>query len=150
MQKILPPILFLALIPPMLVLPFVNLQILKTVHNFGLPYWEIGICATLGLVLLIGARLQFKRANAEIMTFGQPQNLVTTGFFRVSRNPMYLGFLILLIAVALYINLWQALIAPVIFFLVANYWYIPYEEEASMEAFGSSYRAYKEKVRRWI
>lgn len=150
MQKFLPPFMFLALIPPMAALSYFNLEVLRILHQTGVPYWEIGICTGIGFALLIGARVQFKRANAEIMTFATPRNLVTTGLFRFSRNPMYLGFLILLIAIALYINLWQALIAPLIFFLAANYWYIPFEENVAMEAFGSPYRQYKEEVRRWI
>jgi len=150
MKIILPPILFIALLPTMWILSLFDSTILKAVHNSGTPYWEIGICASLGCLFLIGARLQFKKEKSEIMTFNQPQNLVTKGLFRISRNPMYLGFLLLLIAFALYINIWLGLIAPLIFFTVANYWYIPYEEKAAVEVFGDSYRNYKEKVRKWI
>ena len=37
-----------------------------------------------------------------------------------------------------------------LFFLVANAWYIPFEEKAAEEVFGDAYRAYRDRVRRWI
>jgi protein-S-isoprenylcysteine O-methyltransferase Ste14 len=103
-----------------------------------------------GLILLIGARIQFKKNDSEIMTFDEPRNLVTTGFFGFSRNPMYLGFTILLLAAALYVNTACALLAPIVFFITANWWYIPYEEVAAKKAFGSDYTNYIQRVRRWI
>jgi protein-S-isoprenylcysteine O-methyltransferase Ste14 len=150
MRLFLPPALFLALLLPTALIPFMKLDVFRIIHKSGTPFWEAAICGLLGLVFLIGARIQFKNSGSEIMTFKTPKNLVTHGFFRVSRNPMYLGFLLLLVALALAVNIWQALFAPLIFFAVAHYWYTPCEEEAAEQAFGASYDQYKSKVRRWV
>lgn len=146
----LPPILFFLLAATAFALPFLGLEFLSKIHQTGTPYWEIGISAALGIFFLIGARIQFSKNNSEILTFNTPRNLVTTGLFRISRNPMYLGFLLLLIATALYGNVWHALFAPVIFFLASNFWYIPFEENAALSEFSDDYRDYQSKVRKWI
>ena len=73
-----------------------------------------------------------------------------TGLFARSRNPMYLGFTLLLLAAALAANLWLALAAPLAFFLAAAFWYVPAEERAVRAAFGEAYEIYAERTRRWI
>ena len=150
MKKLLPPILFLALVAFIVGLSMSELFAEAAMHQSGIPVWEVALSAGLGLALLVGGRLQFQRADAEIMTFNQPRNLVTNGLYRVTRNPMYLGFFLLLVGIALYLNFWAALAAPVIFFAVANWWYIPAEEKAAAATFGEPYLAYKGTVRRWI
>ncbi len=150
MRILLPPVLFLALIALVYLMSNLDPVGPGAMHKTGIPFGEIAATISVGLLLLIGARVQFRHSDSEIMTFDKPRNLVTKGLFRFSRNPMYLGFLLLLLAMALYFNRWDALIAPAIFFLAAQYWYIPFEEEAAEEAFGDPYLQYKKKVRRWI
>jgi protein-S-isoprenylcysteine O-methyltransferase Ste14 len=104
----------------------------------------------LGFAGLVGARLQFRRSASEIMTFAQPRNMVTSGLFRFSRNPMYLSMLIILVGAAATIDLWCALAAPLLFFAAANWWYIPFEERAAALAFGDEYLSYRQHVRRWL
>jgi len=106
--------------------------------------------ALAGVALLGGARAQFARNGCEIMTFATPRNLVTTGLFRLSRNPMYLGFVLVLLGAALAANVWAALLAPLVFLLTAQLWYILAEEIAAREAFGADYDAYAERTRRWL
>lgn len=150
MSKVLPPILFLALATSMLLMQFIPVDTFKAIHKSGVPNWEVAISAILGLLLLIGARLQFNKNDSEINTFKSPRNLVTTGFFRFTRNPMYLGFFLILLSFALYVNIWQALLGPLAFFIAAHYWYIPIEEEAAREQFGEAYHNYCKNVRRWL
>ncbi|WP_428672731.1 methyltransferase family protein [Roseibium sp.] len=76
--------------------------------------------------------------------------LVTGGIYRISRNPMYLGLLCLLLALAVY---WGSLTALVI--VPAFVWYmtefqIKPEEEALTALFGDAYKDYCTRVRRWI
>lgn len=147
-NRLLPPVLFI-----LLLLPLIGLHLYHPV-SFGdlrtdraMP-WDVVLI--IGIVLLLGARYQFQRNDSEIMTFNRPRNLVTTGLFRLSRNPMYLGFVLLLTAAAFYVNTACALLAPLAFFVAANWWYIPYEERAASAEFGEDYEAYRRKVRRWI
>lgn len=110
--------------------------------------WDVALFA--GAALLLGARWQFMRHEAEIMTFARPNRLVTGGLFRFSRNPMYLGFGMLLLAGALFVNTACALLAPLAFMLVADRWYIPFEERRMLEVHGEAYERYAARVRRWI
>lgn len=108
------------------------------------------ILIPLGLGLLGSARMLFRRRAANIMTFGEPNNLVTEGPFRYSRNPMYLGFTLVLFGAAALSGHLVALVAPLGFWLLAHGWYVPFEERAAQLAFGPAYEAYCNKTRRWI
>ena len=76
--------------------------------------------------------------------------LVVGGVYRYSRNPMYLGLLLLLIAWAVYLSNLLALAGLPAFVLGMNRLQIRPEEEAMAARFGDEYRAYRESVRRWI
>lgn len=147
MQKLLPPLLFVLLLAGLAVLYRYHPEGLTMRPDRAMP-WDVPLA--IGLVLLIAARVQFHRSQSEIMTFASPRNLVTDGAYRFSRNPMYLGFLLLVLAAAFYVNTWCALAAPLVFFLAAHFWYIPFEEQAAADTFGAPYEAYARKVRRWL
>lgn len=120
----------------------------QTIRSGAQLPWDVPLI--LGLALLIWARLHFSRHRAEIHTFKAPQDLVTDGPFRFSRNPMYLAFTLLVLAGALGVNSWWALIAPLLFWLAAALWYIPHEERVLKALFGADYDTYAKRVRRWI
>ena len=63
---------------------------------------------------------------------------------------MYLGMLLVLVGAALALDSVGAFVGPVVFYLAATYWYIPYEENAAKAEFGTSYTEYCGRVRRWI
>ncbi len=76
--------------------------------------------------------------------------IVDTGVYRFTRNPMYLGFLLALIAWAIFLgNIVSALI-PVLFVAYMNRFQIAPEERALRARFGEPYAAYLRSVRRWI
>jgi protein-S-isoprenylcysteine O-methyltransferase Ste14 len=147
MSRLIPPILFLTLLVPVLLLRLIwpDLPVMRSER--AMP-WDIPLI--LGLAVLVWANVQFRKVDAEIHTFRTPRQLVTGGAFRVSRNPMYLGFLLLLLAAAFYANTPLALIAPLVFFVVATLWYIPHEERKLRDIFGEVYADYAGRVRRWI
>lgn len=147
MQKFLPPYLFLLLIVGLAVLWAFHPDDIVMRTDRAMP-WDVPLA--LGFTILIWARLHFIRNDAEIMTFGQPRALVTDGPFRFSRNPMYLGFFLVLTGAAFFVNTWCAMIAPAIFLLFAARWYIPFEESALRTSFGRTYDDYAWKTRRWI
>lgn len=115
------------------------------------PFPYLGILfIVIGGGLLVSGAAQFKKVQTNIHTFKDPNQLVTSGPFRFTRNPMYLGFLCVLIGVALMFNTLVGLIVIPVFFLAAQFWYIPFEEARAREGFGEAYEAYRRQVRRWI
>lgn len=81
---------------------------------------------------------------------GKTKHLVTDGFYRYSRNPMYLGLLMLLKSWAIYLgSLTPFLILP-LFILILTFSQIIPEEKILEEKFGQTYLDYKSKVRRWL
>ena len=75
---------------------------------------------------------------------------MTSGLFAYSRNPIYLGFTIALIGVAIVLGNLFALDGLLAFIFATNFWYIPFEEVAMENQFREDYLAYKKKVRRWL
>jgi len=88
--------------------------------------------------------------ETEFHTFKKPRQLVTQGLFKFSRNPIYLGFIVALIGVGAILGNVISLLGILIFFLAANFWYIPFEEKNLEKEFGTAYRNYKSLVMRWI
>ena len=104
----------------------------------------------LGLGLMVAAAWLFRRRRTNIHPFGKPDVLITEGVFRLSRNPIYLGLTVILVGVALQLNALAALPLAIVFFLVADRWYIPIEEQLAESAFGEAYETYRQRVRRWL
>jgi protein-S-isoprenylcysteine O-methyltransferase Ste14 len=144
---LLPPRLVLALLVAMGVLH----MLLPGPTLLAFPYTLVGAAvAALGLVLtLSGARL-FARVRTNIRTFNEPGVLVTNGLFRWSRNPMYLGFVLLLLGMAILLGTTTPFVAPALFAIVADRWYIAFEERAMQQKFGADYTAYMHSTRRWL
>jgi len=148
MSRLIPPFLFLMLLGALALLWGFHPETTYQLRTDRPMPWDVPLA--LGMAVLIWARVHFRRKEAEIHTFRTPQSLVTDGPFRFSRNPMYLGFTLLLLGAALYVNLWCALLVPVAFFLVATFWYIPHEERTLRSVFGSTFDDYAWKTRRWL
>jgi len=147
MKKLIPPVLFI-----LCVLLIVGLKYLtpeQTLLKPPVTYAGIILIIT-GLAITIQIRKLFDKVNTEIHTFKKPRQLVQNGLFKFSRNPIYLGFTISLIGVWLLTGNLVALSGVLIFFLISNLWYIPYEEKIMEKEFGKEYKIYKSKVRRWI
>lgn len=146
-MKLLPPFLFL--ICSLLIL---GLNLTLPTLSMSLSPWNlIGFFFLLGgLFMVRNIQRKFKQVATEINTFKQPKRLVDDGLFRYSRNPIYLGFTLSLFGLALLTANLAAFNVVLLFFLVANFWYIPFEEKAMEKEFGTDYIAYKKKVRRWL
>jgi protein-S-isoprenylcysteine O-methyltransferase Ste14 len=92
----------------------------------------------------------FRRAGTSPNPWRPSTALVTSGPYRFSRNPMYLGFTFLYVGVSCWANsVWPILALPLILvFMDRN---IIAKEEAYLERrFGDSYREYRDRVRRWL
>ena len=144
----LPPLLLvLVLAITMLVLDRV-LPLFRVLHP---PIAYLGaVPVTFGvLIVLISAGL-FRFRKTTINPFGEPAVMVQDGFYRFSRNPMYLGMLLVLTGVGLWLgNVLALLLAPA-FVAIMTRGYIVREEQLLEERFGDGYRAYRSRVRRWV
>lgn len=120
-----------------------------------LPTFDARTVAVVALViaaaLLLASTLQFRLARTEFMPNSPTNtNLVTGGVFALTRNPMYLGMTLICLAAALWFGRWPMLAAPLAFFAVANWVFIPFEEAKMRRQFGDAFDAYTKRVRRWL
>jgi protein-S-isoprenylcysteine O-methyltransferase Ste14 len=76
--------------------------------------------------------------------------LVTSGVYKVTRNPMYVGMSLLLLAWAVWLSALLPFAGPVIFVLYITRFQIQPEERVLLERFGDEYSAYAARVRRWL
>lgn len=110
----------------------------------GLLIVGLGVySAFLSVRLLISSNTTFEAG-------GNPSSLVTRRPYSYSRNPIYLGFLLIALGTATILSSLSAFIAPIIFFLVLNTIIIPFEENRLQKNFGIEYEKYKASVRRWL
>ena len=103
-----------------------------------------------GLILAFWSRSLFIRNSTTLQIYEEPRSLVTSGPFRVSRNPIYLGMALILLGVAVLQGTLVAFTFPVIFVTVIGFFIIPGEERKLEMLFGEQYREYKKSVRKWI
>ena len=116
----------------------------------------IGLGAPIGIgALLLGmvgfsAVLSFRRAKTSPKPWKPTTALVTDGPYRLTRNPMYLGFTLLYLGIAFWVNsVWPVFSLPLIL-VVMQRAVIAREEAYLATLFGDEYRAYRRRVRRWI
>jgi protein-S-isoprenylcysteine O-methyltransferase Ste14 len=116
-----------------------------------LPYAAIGGTSLLGgFTLMMWAWFQFRKAKTAICPTDETTAMITRGAYGISRNPMYLGMVFMLVGAAFLMGAMTAVFAPVAFFLIIDKVFIPYEEEKLMETFGTGYSCYQQRTRRWI
>jgi protein-S-isoprenylcysteine O-methyltransferase Ste14 len=92
----------------------------------------------------------FKVADTGLEPFSEATVLVTGGFFRVTRNPMYMGMFLMLAGVAILMGSVGAVLPVPVFVLIIRNNFVLAEERFMESVFGQPYLDYKSKVRRWI
>ena len=106
----------------------------------------------IGILILINPIFKFIRSKTTIdpIKFKRVNKLITSGIYKYSRNPMYLGFLIIVISTSIfYLNIYS-ITTPFFFYFWINRFQIKREEIFLTEKFGKEYLQYKTKTRRWI
>ena len=147
MKKITPPFLFIICIVIMAGLWWM----LPLVRFVPFPINLLGVLVfAVGLGIAKRGSDVFEKEGTNIETFNNPDRLVTDGLFRISRNPMYLGFLTALVGMAVMLGNLSSFLVAFVFFIVTDRWYITFEEDAMAKAFGERYAEYKAKTRRWL
>lgn len=119
--------------------------------DWGLATRPLGWLLTgVGLALLLWTLVTFHRHRTTVNPYKAASTLCTGGPFRFSRNPIYLGDWFVLGGVALLLQTaWPLVFAPLIWALL-RYGVIRHEEAHLDARFGDDYRAYKDRVRRWL
>jgi protein-S-isoprenylcysteine O-methyltransferase Ste14 len=115
-------------------------------------HWVAIIPALAGGLFALAGVVAFRRARTTVnpLTPQASSSVVTRGVYRMSRNPMYVGFLFVLVGWALYLgNLGALLLLPLFVLYMSRYQIAP-EERALLQRFGSEYASYTARVRRWL
>lgn len=116
-----------------------------------IPYkWIAGLSIVLGFTVMTWALLQFKKARTAVCPTAKSSLIVTHGVYKYSRNPMYLGMLVMLTGASLMMGTIPAMFAPIGFFIVIDKVFIPFEEEKLQNFFGDVYATYLTQTRRWV
>lgn len=103
-----------------------------------------------GVALAWSARKQFVQAHTTRQPYGSVTTIVTSGPYRFSRNPIYLGFVCLLIGFSLVFKTYWGLILSPLFIVLMNTLVIQHEEAYLARKFGEIYISYQSHVRRWL
>lgn len=106
----------------------------------------------MGIAIILAAILTFRRLQTTVNPL-QPTkatSLAISGIFRLSRNPMYLGMLLILMAVSLASGAVAGLLLLPVFIAYITFFQILPEEQAMRELFSDQYADYCKKIRRWI
>jgi protein-S-isoprenylcysteine O-methyltransferase Ste14 len=104
----------------------------------------------LGIYVAAVSAGSFRKAGTGLVPFDEATALVTGGFFRYTRNPMYLGMVLLLLGVSMLLGSLGSVMPVPLFAWVIRRNFILGEERFMEKAFGEEYLAYKRRVRRWI
>ena len=142
--------------PPILALLMIGLVYLSSLLIGSISFvYQASLSVLLVIVGLSCALPSFRlfaRNKTTISPFTPSETsvLITEGMYRYSRNPMYLGLLLLIIAATIWFGTWFGIIISLFFILLINILQIIPEEEALLQIFGEEYLEYKKKVRRWI
>ncbi len=106
----------------------------------------------IGSIIILYAITLFKKYQTAI-TPTNPSNatkLITDGIYKFSRNPMYLGLLLVLFGISIILNPIGGLFLIPFFILYLNLFQIIPEENAMVDLFKGEFLEYKKNVRRWI
>jgi protein-S-isoprenylcysteine O-methyltransferase Ste14 len=130
----------ISLITPLLAVP----------RNYLIPL-AIAI-ALIGGAFAIAGNISFHQVKTTVnpMRPESASSLVCSGVYKFTRNPMYLGMLIVLVAWAIFLSSPGALLGLLAFFFYIDRFQIAPEERVLSRLFGNDYATYQTKVRRWV
>jgi protein-S-isoprenylcysteine O-methyltransferase Ste14 len=117
--------------------------------------WRHGLAVTIsvvGILFLLAGLYEFQKARTSFnpMKPDAASSVVTSGIYRVSRNPMYVGFLLVLTAWTTFLSHPLPFFFLPVFVLYMNRFQILPEERALSAKFGEEYDTYRQSVRRWL
>ena len=141
-------------IPPPLIFVFSALlmKMLPPVWQFPSSLWLVIVFGGMGCAIGAASVLQFLLAKTTVNPFQleAASQLVTSGIYRLSRNPMYLSLVFILLAWMLYLGSLSALFGVGLFIWYVTKFQIKPEEEGLKHLFGDAFTAYCQRTRRWL
>ena len=146
-RKIIPPVYLLLALVMMWLLQY-YFPVYQYIHE---PIAYAGVVVVfLGIATAAIPASVFKKAGTGIRPFDKATILVTGGFYRYTRNPMYLGMFLMLMGVAFLMGSVGAALPVLAFMLIIRNNFVMGEERFLEASFGQQYLDYKSKVRRWL
>jgi protein-S-isoprenylcysteine O-methyltransferase Ste14 len=147
LRKTIPPVyFFLALL-----LMFALSYLMPLSHLIYIPLRVLGgLIILLGLTITVWGAYCFRQAGTPVKPFENATTLVTAGPYQFSRNPMYLGMIIILAGTWIALGTLSPLFVIPVFIYIIREGFIKYEERILEENFAGAYPDYREKVRRWL
>ena len=143
----LPPTYFLAAIVVALVAHF----LFPVYQIVGYPWRLLGLVPlSSGVVLNLVADKALKNHETTVKPFEESRTLIIDGIFGVTRNPMYLGMVLILLGIALLLGSASPFAAVLALAVLLDQRFIAPEEEKLERKFGDVFRDYQRKVRRWV
>lgn len=109
-----------------------------------------GLIALAGGALMLAALPQFLRLRTTLVPHRAPSALITSGIYRLSRNPIYLGDVLILAGLTIRWQAWAALLLVPVFAAVLTARFIRPEEARLHAAFGPAFAAWTARTRRWL
>ncbi len=103
-----------------------------------------------GFLLAFNSIARFVRAKTGVVPFSESTTLITEGFYKYTRNPMYVGMNSFLLGLLIILNNPINFIFLIIFFFIVRNLFVVKEEVQMEETFGEDYLTYKGNVRRWL
>ena len=146
-KKIMPPTWLLVAMIAMLALHF-----LMPLAWIIPPFWNLTglILIASGLILNLSADKAFHTVRTTVKPFEESSSLVTNGVFRISRNPMYLGFVLILTGIAILLRTLSPYLVIFAFVAVIDMTFVRVEERMLAEKFGASWKHYQSATKRWL
>lgn len=113
-------------------------------------FWLGLLVTAVGIALPVIGYLEFTRAGTNVDPFEPALKLVTSGPYRFTRNPMYLGMVLFMLGLSLMLSLeWGLVLTPVLW-LAFDRLVVAREEAYLTGKFGDPYRAFLSRTRRWL
>lgn len=143
-------------IPPVVLVVITALmmaiQAQLTIFPFKSSWLIASSVIAFGFVMIAMAVWQFKKEQTTVnpLNPNQSSQIVNTGIFAVSRNPMYVGMTIILIGIAMGLGEWMCFIWIIGFVLYMTKFQIKPEERILADKFGNEFIQYCQRVRRWL
>ncbi len=117
----------------------------------GAKWLIMGLMVVGMMVTLLGVEALGKaRTTLDPRFPDKAEQLVVSGIYRISRNPIYLGLFLMLVSLAIYLSNVVALLLLPLFIVYMNRFQIMPEEKVMSEKFGEAFAEYKVLVRRWV
>lgn len=147
-------------IPPPVVMLFfatviwwqADLTQIPLIPGYHSLFWPAVLVFGTGALFDLISLKHFLKAKTTINPLSpeKASQLVSTGIYAFTRNPMYVGLLLWLLAICLHLNTLFGLLAPLGFVAYINRFQIQPEEKYLQQLFGESYLSYKQQVPRWL